>query len=176
MRILAISLSFAMVLAAGSASAKDPEPPLQRRLDPTQFDQLAALVRAELAPGGRYGLLEPAERSSVEADLAHMERLLEGHARVDELSTDEQVDLLNTQERVNALLTKRDRDRLICEYQRTLGTHRRQIACQTYGEYVARRETSQEEQRKLMQREQLCREITTPGSATNSGNGGVQCF
>jgi hypothetical protein len=168
---------FVVVAAfAGMASAvEQPDGVLQKPLDPTQFDQLAELVRDEMRPGGRYGLLDRHEREQVEAGLDTMQKLLGGRRSVDELSTDERVALLNEQERVNGLLTKRDRDRLVCAHQRTLGTHRKQVVCQTYGEVIARRETSREEQRKLMQREQLCRELTTPG-VTNSGGGGVQCL
>jgi hypothetical protein len=176
MRIATMLFVAATVVASGSVvAAEKSEGPLQRRLDPTQFPQLVELVRNELRPGGRYGLLHPREREQVEKGLAQMLDLLEGRRSVDELGLDEQVALVNAQERVNGLLTKRDRDRLICTHQRTLGTHRKHVVCQTYGEVIARRETSREEQRKLMQREQLCRELST-GPVQNSGNAGSVCY
>jgi len=174
MRFATMLFVVTTVFAAASAAADKSEGPLQRRLDPTQFPQLADLIRTEMQPGGRYGLLQPAERDAVESGLAKMEKLLADRNSVDAMSTDDRVALVNAQERVNGLLTKNDRDRLICTHARTLGTHRRQVVCQTYGEVIARRETSQEEQRKIRYREQLCRELTTPGVA-NSGGGGVEC-
>jgi hypothetical protein len=175
MRIAMLLFVAVSGFATAAIAADQPEGPLQKRLDPTQFDQLVELVRNELRPGGRYGLLHPREREQVVAGLAQMQDLLEGRQSVDELSLDDQVALVNAQERVNGLLTKRDRDRLICTHQRTLGTHRKHVVCQTYGEVIARRETSQEEQRKLMQREQLCRELST-GPVQNSGNAGYACY
>ena len=135
------TIGLALLLAAGTAwgTANQPEPVLpQNKLDPTEFPALAALIRGEMVPGGRFEFVKEQERARVEASLAEIESTLAGHGSVSELSEAEKVAVLNAQEQVNGILAKRDRDRLICERRVVVGSHFPQTVCETYAEKVTR--------------------------------------
>ena len=124
-KAMLLSLWFVSVSAVATAQ---PPLPAQQKVQPAQFPQLAAQIRKDMQPGGRY-LVNPDERSEVDGDLTAMEKLFAGHASLDELNPQQQVDLFNHQERINALLTKRDGDEKICHREPVVGSHMVQTVC-----------------------------------------------
>jgi len=106
------------------------------------FDKVAADVRTEMGPDGRYAYVKPDERDKVDASLAEMSKLFDEHGSVDKMDKDTKVKLFNEQETVNAILTLRDRDRLICERGAQPGTRIVSTSCHTYGDLEAAREAS----------------------------------
>ena len=145
-RVLALGLLLGVLFATGSAMAampKKPEPVIGK-LDPTQFPALAALIRGEMGPGGRWEYMKAKERMTIEVSLDTMERTLAGHQDVAELTEYEKVEVLNAQEQINAILTRRDKDRLICERRKIVGSQLPQNVCETYGEKVRRNAEAKE--------------------------------
>jgi hypothetical protein len=128
----------AIVLCAfvGAATAKAAVD--ARKIQPDQFDQLVALLEEEMASGGRYEYATERERDEVRRALATMARHLDGVDSIEQLDEDTRVAVMNAQERANAILTRRDSDRLVCDRRRSIGTHRRETHCETYGERMAR--------------------------------------
>ena len=131
----------AMVLlfASGPLLAAKSDPVLPPgKLDPATFPNQAALIRGEMVKGGRYEFVTDEERATVESSLEEMARKLGGHATLAELPRADQAALTKAEEQVNEILAKRDRNRVICERRKTMGSHFPQEVCETYGERMAR--------------------------------------
>src|SRR4249919_519749 len=78
------------------------------------FDKVAASVREDMQPGGRYEYVKPAEQQTIEKKLTEMDTLFDqGGGAVASMKEDQKIALFNAQETVNSILTLRDRDRVI---------------------------------------------------------------
>ncbi len=124
-RALLASLLFVSTVAA---AVSEPPLPAQQKVQPAQFPELAAQIRKEMQPGGRY-LVNPDQRAEVDGELSAMEKLFAGHTALSELTAQQQVDLFNHQEHINAVLTKRDGDEKICHREAVVGSHMVQTVC-----------------------------------------------
>ena len=134
-------LLFVLLCAVPCAFAgkKSDEPIIpQGKLQPAEFDAFAAALRGEMDPPGRFMWVTEEERVKVLKALDEMGRILEGHETVAELLETEKVALINAQEVANAILTKRDKDRVICERRKIVGSQLPQSVCETYGEKMMR--------------------------------------
>lgn len=136
-RTLPAALAAVWCLWAGAAGASHPDPFPRNAVTPSQFPALSAEVKQDMQPGGRY-LVNDAQRAEITQRLDSMEKLLQGHASVDELSAQQQLDLFNNQERVNAVLTQRDGDEKICHVQTQTGSAIAQRTCDTRRQLEAR--------------------------------------
>lgn len=130
--VAALSL---LVSTAAWASHKAPLP--RDVVTPADFPARVESIRQDMAPGGRY-LVNDQQRTQVEQDLDGMQKLLAGHARVDELTPQQQIDLFNAQERVNAVLTQRDGDEKICRVEAVTGSAIATRVCDTRRQLEAR--------------------------------------
>ncbi|TBR36930.1 MULTISPECIES: hypothetical protein [Dyella] len=130
-------LAAALCLWTGLAAASHTDPFPRNATTPSQFPALAAKVRADMQPGGRY-LVNDAQRAEIDQRLDAMQKLLEGHDSVDQLTQQQQLDLFNNQERVNAVLTQRDGDEKICSVQTQTGSAIAQRTCDTRRQLEAR--------------------------------------
>lgn len=128
-RLLAV-LAVALCLWAGLAAASHNDAFPRSSISPSQFPALAAKVRHDMQPGGRY-LVNDAQRTDINQRLDAMQKLLDGHASVDELSQQQQLELFNNQESVNAVLTQRDGDEKICREETPTGSLIAQHICLT---------------------------------------------
>jgi hypothetical protein len=147
------SLLCMLVLAAPAFAAMDQ--PVPHRFKPNQISQVVEVIEQEMAPGGHFAQVPPADQQTVRETLARMTHLLAGHASVAELSEDQKIALLNDQERINALLTGNDQDQLLCQRRPLPGTHLPQNVCETRWDEVRRREASRKEIRELTARSQV---------------------
>jgi hypothetical protein len=110
-----------------------------------KFAEVAANVRTEMQPGGRYGYVKADERKTVDQKLTEIEVLFGTNDSVQSMRQDRKVALFNAQEVINSILTRRDRDRVICKNEPPLGSHIPVTSCHTYGqEEEARRGTQQQ--------------------------------
>ena len=131
----------AALIAAGAARAADKD---NVKADTKEaFDKVAADVRAQMSPDGRYAYIQPDERDKVDAGLAEMSKQFDATGSVDKMDKATRVKLFNEQETVNAILTLRDRDRLICERGAQPGTRIVGTSCHTYGDLEAARQASE---------------------------------
>lgn len=129
---------FALAIGATPAQAGTSARVDARKVEPSLFPQLVEVIEQEMGEGGRYEYVSESERAAVRRNLATMANLLDGRRVLDELNEDQLVQLMNAQERANAILGNRDSERLVCERRKTIGTHRRDVHCETYGQRMAR--------------------------------------
>jgi hypothetical protein len=104
-----------------------------------EFSTVAAAVKQEMLPGGRFEFVDDKERDTVSTRLVDMQSLFNKHGAVAQMDMQTKVQLFNDQEAVNAILTHRDDERLICENTAQLGSHIPRTTCITYRESERRR-------------------------------------
>lgn len=78
------------------------------------FEEAAAEIRKEIAPGGKWANTTDAERKSIDADLDRMQALFDQFGSVAGMDQPARLELFNSQEAINAILTQRDDQRIIC--------------------------------------------------------------
>lgn len=121
--------------ATGAAFPTNGEDKVAVRADTRQrFEAVAAAVRQEMSPGGRFEFVSGLERDTVDHRLADMQALFDRFGTVDEMDADSKVRLFNDQEKINGILTRNDSNREVCIREMPMGTHFPKIVCQTYGE------------------------------------------
>ncbi len=98
------------------------------------FESVAAAVRQQLHPGGRWEYTSKLEKEQVNQRLDDMQALFEQFGTVNKMDENTKARLFNDQEVVNEILTKRDNDHLVCENVEPIGTHIPQRVCRTYGD------------------------------------------
>ena len=136
---LALLLVLLCAVPCAFAGKKDDEPIIPpEKVQPADFEAFAATLRGEMDPPGRFMWVTDDERVKVLKALDEMGRILAGHETVAELLETEKVALINAQEVANAILTKRDKDRLICQRRKIVGSQLPQSVCETYGEKMMR--------------------------------------
>lgn len=100
----------------------------------TRFEAVAAAVRKEMSPGGRFEFVSRLERDTVNRRLADMQTLFSQFGAVAKMDADSKVRLYNDQEEINGILTRNDSNRQICTREVPVGTHFPKMVCETYGE------------------------------------------
>lgn len=108
------------------------------------FTAVAATVRQDMQPGGRYEFVDSKEREDVNVHLNDMQGLLDKYGTVAQMDQDAKTRLFNDQEAVNGVLTRRDDQRLVCENTAPLGSHIPRTTCQTYREMVMKQRGTQD--------------------------------
>jgi len=109
---------------------------------PEKFQQIAADIRKDMSPGGRYEFMRPDEKSNTENDLDAIMKMLQGAGSVAAMKHEQQVQLFNVQENLNGLLTHNDRNRLVCQKNASVGTHIQTTTCKTVGDIERERASS----------------------------------
>jgi hypothetical protein len=134
-----------------------------------RFEAVAADVRKEMEPGGRYQYVKPKERTQVDGALAEMGSLFAANPTVASMNQDTKIKLFNAQEVVNSILQQRDGERVICKKEAPLGSHIPITSCHTY---------SQEMEAKSGANKQMAAWGQGNCSATSStpNNKGQQCM
>jgi hypothetical protein len=134
-----------LVLSCEVASASDKPNPAVNASDKDSFQTVSEWVRKQMAAGGRYAETNGEERQVVNARLDEMTKMFEQKPSVDQMSIDEKKKLLVDQEEINSILGKRDGERLICKYERPIGSNLPVKSCQTASERDQRRREDRHE-------------------------------
>ena len=150
MRLVLLLVLLCAVPCAFAGRKDEPIIPPEK-LRPADFDAFAARLRGEMDPPGRFMWVTEEERVKVLKALDEMGRILEGHDNVAELRETDKVALINAQEVANAILTKRDKERLICERRKIVGSQMPQSVCETYGEKMMRTAEARKRYREMEQ-------------------------
>ncbi len=137
--------AFALLLAGQAAIAKDKPAPAVNANDKESFQTVSEWVRKQMDDGGRYAEVKSNERQTVNDRLDEMGRLFEQKGSVDQMNVDEKKKLLVDQEEINSILGKRDGDRLICSYERPIGSNLPVKTCTTAREAEMRRRDDRNE-------------------------------
>jgi hypothetical protein len=113
--------------------------------DKDTFFALAANIKSQMVPGGRYEYIRPREQEDVDLRLNDMQVLFNEFGTVEKMDQGSKVRLFSDQEAVNATLTRRDDTRLVCQHEAPLGSHIPRTVCHPYKEVEqANAETHQE--------------------------------
>lgn len=127
-----IGLTLALMLAGGvSAGATDATVKADNK---AAFEAVAAAVRQQLNPGGRWEYTSKLEKEQVNQRLDDMQALFDQFGTVAQMNDATRARLFNDQEAVNEILTKRDDQHLICTEETPTGSHIPKRICRTYGE------------------------------------------
>jgi len=135
----------ALLMAALPVAAKKAEKKVVAADTSEKFEILVQAIRGEMAPGKRYEFLQESDRAKVNESLDRMSALLVSSGSVDAMAYDDRIELFNQQEFVNGLLARNSDDRLVCTYERPVGSHLPVKRCSTVREInearaIARRE------------------------------------
>src|SRR5690348_3710884 len=85
------------------------------------FMAVAAAVRQQMAPGGRWEYANNMEKEQVNRDLNDMQSLFDKYGSTDKMDSNTKMQLVNDQEAVNEILTKRDDNHIVCTNEVPLG-------------------------------------------------------
>jgi hypothetical protein len=88
---------------------------------PSRFAESAARIRAEMQPGGRYGVIKQTDRSLVETRLDQMEVVFTRAGPAHAMSHDQRLELLERKRQIVDLLKRYDNDSLACESRPNIG-------------------------------------------------------
>ena len=106
------------------------------------FDLVAAAIRKQMQPGGRFGFVDRTGRQTVESRLADMQTLFDQYGSVDKMQAPAQSKLLADQNAVNEVLARNDGNRRICWQEVPVGTHFPRTICRTLAQIQAEKTNS----------------------------------
>ena len=145
MKSILTTIAFGLLLAGQAAMAKDEPSHAVNASDKGSFQTVSEWVRKEMDAGGRYSEANGEERRVVNARLDEMSKMFEQKPSVEQMSIDEKKKLLVDQEEINSILGKRDGERLICKFERPIGSNLPVKTCQTASERDGRRREDRKE-------------------------------
>ncbi|WP_343849670.1 hypothetical protein [Rhodanobacter soli] len=159
--VLLALCALASPLLARSAKVK----PMQVQADTkAKFDAVAAEVRAQLAPGGRFEFVTKEEQAKLDTNLDAMGALFDKYGTVAQMDRDTKIALFNGQEVVNGILKQRDAERLICRSEMPTGSHIPTTKCRTYGDIQRAEIDSHNYMERFQQRAQPNGSALVPGT------------
>ena len=138
---------FLALLFAATASAASKTYVDVRKITPDQFEARADAIRKAIR--NDQFVLEREEEAVVDARLDEMSKLLESVEDLGALEDAKRVKLFNAQEEVNAILTENAGDRKICEHRPRLGSHRKEVHCETVADRKTRQSHTREKTRQM---------------------------
>lgn len=155
--------------ASPESSAQIPEAngkPVVVADNKANFDLVAAAIRKEMQPGGRFGFVDNTGRQTVESRLADMQTLFDQYGSVDKMQAPVQTKLLADQNAVNEVLARNDGNRRICWKETPVGTHFPTTVCRTLAEIQAQRQNARDnlqQNRQLIQQYNQIKYNPAPG-------------
>ena len=155
--------------ASSESSAQIPEAngkPVVVADNKANFDLVAAAIRKEMQPGGRFGFVDNTGRQTVESRLADMQTLFDQYGSVDKMQAPVQTKLLADQNAVNEVLARNDGNRRICWKETPVGTHFPTTVCRTLAEIQAQRQNARDnlqQNRQLIQQYNQIKYNPAPG-------------
>lgn len=125
----------------------------QKSLDLKAVAAQQQQIRADiLASGGKYRGLSEAKQEEVLDRSGRLLRVIDGKQSPEELTEAERMQAFNTLEWIEATLNKEDDERMVCSYQKTIGSNRKTRVCKT----AAQLEREREEARERMSKPGVC--------------------
>ncbi|HET6912438.1 MAG TPA: hypothetical protein VFH71_03720 [Rhodanobacteraceae bacterium] len=120
-------------LQAGIACAADSKP-VVKATNKDDFAAVAAAIRQQIGPGGRWQYTSKSEKADIDSRLNDMQGLFDKFGTVDQMDQPAKQQLFSDQEAVNDILTRRDGNRMICENEIPTGSHIPKRVCRTYAQ------------------------------------------
>jgi hypothetical protein len=165
----AVPVQATSATASPSESANIPEAngkPIVVADNKANFDLVAAAIRKQMQPGGRFGFVDKTGRQTVESGLTDMQALFDQYGSVDKMQGPVQAKLLADQNAVNEVLARNDGNRRICWKETPVGTHFPTTVCRTLAEIQAQRENARQnldQNRQLLQQYNQIKYSPAPG-------------
>jgi len=123
-----IVLAFLVLAGSASASGMDAKKPLAV----AAITEQQAQIRSEVQAGtGRYKDMSPAKRSELLAKQQKLLATLDGKVSADDLTDAQRTEVFNTLEWIEAAVNNDEDDRMVCTYERTIGSNRKARVCKT---------------------------------------------
>lgn len=139
--ILAVSLAFAGVSAAHAATNSEEAFPLNAE-STAQFREQAATLRSDMN-NGKYSELASADKKTIDKRLDELDALYVKRSTGAKIGGDDAMALVNASTEINALLAGDGDQKLVCEYEKVLGSNRRTKVCTTVEERERRNREDQ---------------------------------
>lgn len=95
------------------------------------FEAVAAAIRQQMQPGGRFGFASSQGRATVDSHLDDMATLFHQYDTVAKMPSPAQSQLLGDQNAINEVLAQYDGDRLVCRMEKPVGTLFPKRECRT---------------------------------------------
>jgi hypothetical protein len=124
LRLATLALALAASGQAAIAQSRSGDRQVERQIaidSPSHFAASAQRIRAQMKPGGRYGLIGEADRARVEARLRQMEMVFDQAGPAHDTSHDQQLELLDAKRQIARLLDRNDSNNLVCETHPNIG-------------------------------------------------------
>jgi hypothetical protein len=137
MRRILILLSAVLLVVAGipGVCAQPKAPDFGVKADTKdEFSAVAARVREQMSPGGRFAFVSAAEHETIDKDLAQMQASFDRFGTVEAMDAPSKIALYNHQSEVNSILTRRDGDREVCESALPTGSNIPKTTCRKYSD------------------------------------------
>lgn len=150
-----IGLVFGIALLQTGSALAESSKPVVSATNKEDFTAVAAAIRQQMAPGGRWEYTNGLEKEQINRDLNDMQSLFDKYGSVDQMDSASKMQLFNDQEAVNEILTKRDSNHLVCTREAPLGSLIPKRTCRTYGEIERERSDSQKFMRDRLATPQL---------------------
>lgn len=151
--LMGLVVSFAMLQACSALAAEDKY--VVKVSSKDDFMAVAAAIRQQITPGGRWEYTNKLEKEQIERNLNDMQALFDKYSTVDQMNDASKMQLVNDQESINEILTKRDDNHVVCTSEAPMGALIPQRTCRTYGEMERRRHDDQDEMRRRLATPQL---------------------
>ena len=129
-----LGMALALAIVSSSAVAAEPAKATIKADNKAAFDAVAAAVRQQLDPGGRWEYTSKLEKEQVNQRLDDMQMLFDQFGTVEKMNDATKARLFNDQEAVNEILTKRDDLHMVCTEETPTGSHIPKRICRTYGD------------------------------------------
>lgn len=136
------ALALAAVAASAAAAKENYHEKALNADTPDKFEVVAANVRKEMQPGGRYQYVKRDEYQRVDRALEEIQQIFVQYGSIDAMKQDTKVKLFNAQEIVNSILTRRDGERVICTNETKVGSHIPVTTCHTYAQQEEARQAT----------------------------------
>lgn len=108
------------------------------------FDAIAAAIRQQMQPGGRFAFVTPDGRAKVNAGLDELAKIFSEYGTVDKMSPTALARVNYDQNSINEVLARYDSNRRICHNETPVGSHIPKRVCKTLGEIQQEQNNSQQ--------------------------------
>lgn len=135
-----ISKCLVMIIVLGcaalqmSVAAADDAKPVVTATNKDDFVAIAAAIRQQMGPGGRWQYTSKSEKENVDSRLIDMQGMFDKFGAVDQMDQATKTRLFGDQQAVNDILTRRDGNRLVCTNETPTGSHIPTRVCRTYAQ------------------------------------------
>lgn len=144
--ILAITLALAGISGAHAASNSKEAFPLNAE-STAQFREQAATLRSDMDKG-KYSELSSGEKKAIDKRLDELDALYVKRSTGAKIDGDDAMALVSASTEINAVLAGDSDQKLVCQYEKILGSNRRTKVCTTVEERERRHRADQDELRR----------------------------